>query len=494
MDINRNVFREYDIRGIAGKEFTQAAIDEYEKWYGKFPGITITPEAATAIGKAYGTVIRQKGGKRVVVGHEIRPYGEELKMDFVQGLRSTGCDVVDAGESLTPLIYFSTAYYDYDGGVIVTGSHNIYFYNGFKMMGRNVYPIYDQELQNMWKMIKDEKFETGEEGAYEKIDVWPDYKKYFFGHNFLDRKLKVVIDCANGSPGSFVPKLLESFGCEVVGLYLEPNAHFPNHVPDPEDPWMMRDLSAKVIEVGADLGIGYDADGDRFGVVDENGKFVYSDHVLLVLAKDILKRNPGKKIVYDAKCSWLVDTFVKKYGGVPVMHVTGHAPIKATLRNDAETIFAAEVSGHFFFCEDYFRIDDAVYTTGKVLGLLSRSDKKFSELFSEFPKTVMTPELKLPCPDEVKHAIVANVAKDFEDKYKTIKIDGTRIVFSETSWAIVRASNTGPYLTIRVEADTDAEVIKIKNIVADSLEKFGEIGDKLDRTCVTSHTGKLGWL
>lgn len=494
MQINRNVFREYDIRGIAGKEFSPKAVEEYEKWYGKFPGITITPEAAEAIGQAYGTIIRRRGGQRVVVGHEIRPYGEELKMHFIQGILKTGCDVDDIGESLTPIVYFSVAYYGYDGGVSVTGSHNIYFYNGFKMMAKDVWPIYDVELQGMHDLIEKEDFVTGEKGQYTQKNVWPDYKKYLMDHCKVGRRLKVVIDCGNGTPGKFAPEIFSEMGCDVVELYTDPDANFPNHLPDPEDPWMMRDLQKKVIECGADLGMAFDADGDRLGIVNEKGEFVVADHTLLLLAREALKNNPGKKILYDVKCTRLMETLLPQYGGVGYIHPTGHAPIKATLRKDPEIILAGEVSGHFFLCEDYFKIDDGLYAAGKMLAILSASERKASQLYSEIPVTIMTPELKLPCGDAIKHKIVEYVAQNFDGVYNTIKIDGTRVVFSDTSWGLVRASNTGPYLTIRVEADTPEEVIKIKNVLADQLENFPEIEDKLDRTCVTSHTGRLGWL
>lgn len=206
MQIKASIFRDYDIRGIAGKEFSEKALAEYEKWYGKFPGITITPETAEAIGKGYGTVIRRKGGKKVVIGHEIRPYGDELKKQFIKGVLSTGCDVWDAGQSLTPIVYFATAFYGLDGGVSVTGSHNVYFFNGFKMMAKNVFPIYAQELQDMHTLIEADDFIKDSEGKYEEKDVFADYKKYLLTHNKLARKIKVVCDSGNGSPGIFAPE------------------------------------------------------------------------------------------------------------------------------------------------------------------------------------------------------------------------------------------------------------------------------------------------
>lgn len=495
MKVAPSIFRLYDIRGIAGEKFEQKVIDEYEKWYGKFTGINITPEVAVAIGKGYGTLIAKRGGKKVIVGHEIRPYGEELKLQFIEGIRSTGIDVDDAGVSLTPIIYFSTAYYGYDGGVNVTGSHNVYFFNGFKTMAKDVYPIYGEELQEMRKIIEDETWTIGKkQGRYDKMNVIEDYTKYLLEHNKLGRKLKIVLDCGNGSAGSFAPKIFRDLGCEVVDLYTEPDSSFPNHVPDPEDPFMMMDLQEKVLEEKADLGIGLDADGDRCGVVDEKGKFVYADRTMLLLSKDILSRNPGKKILYDVKCTRLMEELIPTFGGVPLMHITGHAPIKQTMRKDESVIFGGEVSGHFYFAEDYFRIDDGVYSAAKIMTLLSKQEKTFSELIDKFPKTVMTPEMKLPCEDQVKFKIVEELTKYFSKNYETITIDGSRIKFSDTSWGLIRASNTSPYLTTRVEADTEEEVIRIKNLMADELEKHPEIADKFDRKSITSHTGRLGWV
>lgn len=494
MKVDPNIFREYDIRGIAGTEFSKKALAEYEKWYGKFPGITITPEVAEAIGKSYGTIIRKRGGLNVIVGHEIRPYGQELKSLFIQGVRSTGCNVTDAGVSLTPVIYFSIAKFGFDGGVNVTGSHNVYFFNGFKTMAKNVYPIYGRQLQEMRRIVEEEGYFSDKEGGYQKKEVFEEYRNYFLEHNSLRRPLKVILDCGNGSAGVFAPKLLRDFGCDVIELYTEPDATFPNHVPDPEDPFVMQDLAQLVVKEKADIGVALDADGDRFGTVDELGAFIYADRMLLLLAKDILSRNQGKKILYDVKCTRLIGDLVPKFGGISLMHVSGHAPIKQTLRNDPEVIFAGEVSGHFYFVEDYFRIDDGLYAAGKLLSLLSRETVPFSRLFADFPQTVMTPELKLPCADEVKQGIVDQIAAHFSQNYKTVTIDGVRVLFSDSSWGLVRASNTSPYLTVRVEADTEKEVLDIKNILANQLEKFPEIGDKLNRREVTSHTGKLGWV
>ncbi len=495
MKVDSSVFREYDIRGIAGKEFSPKALKEYELWYGKFPGINITPDVATAIGRAYGSMIRKRGGKKIVIGHEIRPYGEELKKQFIDGVLSTGVDVYDGGVSLTPVVYFATAFYKFDGGVNVTGSHNVYFFNGFKMMAKDVYPIFGKEIQEMKQMIETDKFTLETPGKYYEKDIFSDYKKYLLDHNKMERQLKVVLDCGNGSAGAFAPDILREMGCELVERFTTPDSSFPNHIPDPEDIDVMQEVGKVVLAEKADIGIGLDADGDRFGAVTEKGETIFADRMILVIAKEILSRNPGKKILYDVKCSRLLNDLVSEWGGKPLMHVTGHAPIKDTLRRDTDILFGGEISGHFYWCEDYFRIDDGLYSAAKMLSALSKTEKPFSEFFSFIPYSSMTPEIKLPCEDAVKVKVVNDIKEYFENQgNQIITIDGARIVFSPTNWALVRPSNTSPYLTIRIEANSDEEVIKIKNIMQDQFDKYPEIGDKLDREHVTSHTGKLGFV
>lgn len=492
MKVNPTIFRDYDIRGIAGTEFTQAAIGEYEKWYGNFPGINITLDVAKAIGSAYGTIIRNNGGKRVVIGHELRPFGEELKKAFIAGVLGVGCDASDLGVSLTPIVYFNTALSNFDGGVMVTGSHNIYFYNGFKMMKKDVYPIFEKEIQELKNIVEKETFFTDKMGKQSTFDGFGSYKKYFLDHIKLSKKFKIVIDSGNGSAGLFAPALFRDLGCEVVEIYSEPDASFPNHVPDPQEKQNLKELIERVKEEKADLGIGFDADADRVGFISEKGEFITGDLVLLVFAKDVLSRYPGKKIIYDVKCSQLLEDLILQYGGIPVMHRTGHAPLKAALRTEKDAIFAGELSGHFFFAENYFKIDDGLYGAAKMLEIMSRQNCNFSSLFDGIPARVSTPELKLRSSDEEKFDIVEKVKKGLADKYSLSTLDGVRFRVSKTGWGLLRASNTAPYLSLRVEGETEKEVLEIKNILADELERFPNILDKLDRNNVAS-IGKLGW-
>ncbi|HEB13689.1 MAG TPA: hypothetical protein ENI13_01775 [candidate division CPR3 bacterium] len=294
--------------------------------------------------------------------------------------------------------------------------------------------------------------------------------------------------------GIFTPDLFRDLGCEVIELYTKPDATFPNHDPDPEGPQNMVDLGKKVVEEKADLGIAFDADGDRVGFVDEQGRFISADLPLLLFAKDALSRNPGKKILYDTKCSQLLEELIPEYGGIPMMHRTGHAPIKETLRKDTNIIFGGEVSGHFFFVENYFKIDDGVFAAGKMLELFSKQKGAFSSLFENFPKRIRTPEIKLPCDDEEKFAVVEQITESLKKQFNAVLIDGIRIQVTEKGWGIVRASNTSPYITVRVEGASKEEVLRIKNILADELEKFPEVKDKLNRSEVAVLEGKLGWV
>lgn len=494
MQINPTIFREYDIRGIVETAFSEKAVAEYEKWYGKFPGVTITLESAEAIGKGFGTIIRNNRGERVVVGHEIRPGADELTQAFVSGVRKTGCQVTDAGVSLTPIVYFSIVNGNFDGGVNVTGSHNVYFYNGFKLMKKDVWPVFGTELQAMRETIEKENFYLDKEGDYQTMDGYALYKEFIIKHIKLRRRLKIVIDCGNGSAGVFAPELFRSLGCEVIELYSEPDATFPHHTPDPEQRQFLEDLSALVQKEKADLGMAFDADGDRVGFVTEAGQFIDADLALLVFAKDALSRNPGKKILFDVKCSQLLEELVPQYSGIPLMHRTGHAPIKSTLRKDPDIIFAGEVSGHFFFVEDYFKFDDGLYAAARLLELYARQSNPFSSLFEGLPERVRTPEFKLPCTDEAKFDVVSQIRENLTKRFPAVTMDGVRIKTGQRGWGLIRASNTSPYLTARAEGETEKEVIEIKNILADELEKFPQVTDRLNREASATLTGKLGWV
>lgn len=497
MQVTQSIFREYDIRGIAGVKFEPELVAEYEKWYGKFPGINITPDISEAIGKAYGSIIHTQGGKKVLVGYEYRPYATELRDAFVKGVLSTGVHVDSVEKTATPFIYYLTAKLGYDGGVNITGSHNIYFYNGFKMMGGNSTPIYGEELQRLYHMVLHDRYVVSKtSGTLTHIQhPYETYRDYVASQTKLKRPLKVVVDTGNGTPGMYIVDFLEAIGAHVVkGLFLEPDAHFPNHVPDPEQPQNMRFLQQAVKETGADVGVALDADGDRAGFVNEKGEMISGDDILLLLARDVAKRLPGHQVLFDVKCSQLMEEMLPQFGMKPLMHRTGHAPIKDMLRKDTKIALGGEVSGHFYFVENYTRSDDGFYAIAQVLKILSEQDAPFSTMMQFIPYRVRTPEIKLPCKDEVKFKVVDTVKEILLKKYTGNIIDGVRINFTAQSWGLVRASNTSPYLTIRVEGLTEQEVLHIKNEFADVLDPIPEIEEKLNRTEIASPTGKLGFL
>ncbi|MGB9707029.1 MAG: phosphomannomutase/phosphoglucomutase [Microgenomates group bacterium] len=497
MKVSPSIFREYDIRGITGKKHDPKLVSEYEKLYGEFPGITLDLKTAKAVGQAFATIIKKQKEKKILVGMELRPYAEKLKAAFISGVAKSGLDVLDIGPSPTPLVYFLTAHLKLDGGVSITGSHNIWFYNGFKLVKKNSLPLYGKELQKLRQIIEKESFVKAKTPG--KIETLKNgfgiYQNYAKKYLRLSRPVKIVVDCGNGTPGLFAKKFLESLGAKIVaGLYLRPNASFPHHVPDPEQPKNMADLAKKVRQTGAELGLAFDADGDRVGVVDENGNLIWADYLLLILAKDVLSRYPGKKILFDVKCSGLLETLIPSFGGTPLMHRTGHAPIKDSFQKDRQIILGGEVSGHFYFGENHYRVDDGFWAAGKILEIYSQTRKPFSSLFSFIPKLVRTPEIKLPCPDELKFKVVEKITRQLAKKYKVITIDGGRVVFDTQTWGLVRASNTSPYLTLRFEGPSEEKVLKAKNVFADVLEKFPQIGDRLSRTQVASPTGKLGYV
>jgi phosphomannomutase/phosphoglucomutase len=496
MRVAPEIFRLYDIRGIAGDDFTAKDIAEYEHWYGSWPGVNITPTVARAIGQAFATfMIRKNGVKTMLVGHEQRPNAEAIKTAFISGVRATGCDVVDAGISLTPVIYFASCHGSYDAAVNITGSHNVACYNGFKLMGRGAWPIWGADLQIIRQMIERDDFVQAETaGSLAVTDCYPEYKTEILRRVQLNRHLKIIVDTGNGSAGLFAGDFFRGLGCEVKVIYEAVDPSFPNHVPDPEDPASLVELGKEVVAAGADLGIGIDADGDRVGAVDEQGGFIDADTLLMIFAQDVLTRQPGKIILHDIKTSNLIDRQVVKWGGRTVTSMTGHAPIKEAMRRDRNIILSGEMSGHIFFTENYYGIDDGLYAAARLLEIVSRAERPISKIFNSWPTTVRTPEIKLPCRDQDKFKIVEHLQKHFESQSRTIVIDGAKVMFDDESWALVRAANTAPYLSLRLEAETLDRLLEIKNILADALEQYPEIGDQLNRQAAATNTGRLGWV
>jgi len=449
VNVNPFIFRAYDVRGKAG--------------------VDVTPEVFEEVGRAYATLVRRKGGRRVALGMDNRATSPPLKDSFGRGVLSAGVDVVDIGVNHTPLLYFAVAHWKLDGGATVTGSHNPVSDNGVKMVHAGAAPLTEDEIQGLLASIRASDFERGG-GTRTQSDPREAYFQAIASTVTLARALTVVVDAGNGVAGSFAPELLRRLGCEVVELYCESDGTFPNHLPDPEMEENVRDLIAKVREIGADVGIAYDGDADRMGVVDERGGRHEADLVLALLARDLLTRHPGARIVFDVKSSQALEDDVRTHGGQPVMWKTGHSHLKRKMREEG-ILLGGEVSGHLFFGENWCGVDDGILASCKFLEICSRGPETVSRHFDTLPHLYNTPELKAPCPDERKFEVVAELAHAFKGRYETIDIDGARILFPQ-GWGLVRASNTNAYLTLRFEGRSQAAVDEMKGIVYGALRRY----------------------
>src|SRR6266850_6333565 len=438
--LNPHAFRAYDVRGLVGSD--------------------ITPDVFRLVGSAYGTLIRRNGGRRIAVGQDNRRSSDTLKAGFVEGVLATGLDVVDIGLVPTPILYFATAHWTLDGGATITGSHNPIEYNGVKMVHPGAAPLTEEEIQSLRTMAERGDYESGA-GALEPRSPRDDYFETIGRLVRPGRRLRVVVDAGNGVAGLYAPDLLRRIGCDVVELYCESDGSFPNHLPDPEDERNVEDLKVKVVEVSADLGIAYDGDADRVGVIDERGHRHEADLILILLARDLLSRHPGAKIVFDVKSSQSLVDDIRRRGGVPVMWKTGHSHLKRKMRDD-KILLGGEVSGHMFFAENYYGVDDGILAACKIIEIAARASEPMSRLFESVPHLRATPELKAPCPDGEKFHVISELSRDLKQRYETIDIDGARVLFPGGGWGLVRASNTNPYLTLRFEARTDGEIEEMK--------------------------------
>jgi phosphomannomutase / phosphoglucomutase len=448
-ELNPFIFRAYDVRGKVG--------------------IDITPEVFEPIGRAYGTLVRRRGGRVVALGMDNRLSSPPLKEAFAAGVLATGVDVVDIGVNHTPLMYFAAAHWKLDGGATVTGSHNPVTDNGVKMVHAGAAPLTEDEIQDLLATIHAADFAAGR-GRRTSRDPRQDYFTAITGQIRLARPLKVVVDAGNGIAGSFAPSLLRRIGCEVIELYCESDGSFPNHLPDPEMEENVRDLVALVGETRADVGIAYDGDADRVGLIDEKGRRHEADLILALLARDFLTRQPGAAIVFDVKSSQVLVDDIRKHGGKPVMWKTGHSHLKRKMREDG-ILLGGEVSGHMFFAENWYGVDDAILASCKLLELVAREAKPVSAHFDTLPHLVATPELKAPCPDDKKFQVVDELAREFRSRYEMVEIDGVRILFPE-GWGLVRASNTNPYLTLRFEAKSRPALAAMMAEVYEALRRY----------------------
>ncbi len=448
MDINPKIFREYDIRGIVDKDLSLEFV-EY-------------------LGRGIGTFFREHGKKRVALGRDARLSSPAYAEAVTRGLLSTGCSVVDIGLVPTPLLYFAVYYKKNEAAVMITGSHNPPEYNGFKMMvGEET--LYGETIQQVYRILREGKIITDKPGTRSSYDIIPEYKSYVLKDVRLRRKLKVVLDAGNGTAGFVAVPIFRKLGCDVIELYCEPDGRFPNHHPDPTLPEAMEDLVKKVKETGADFGVGYDGDGDRIGVVDDSGRLLWGDMLMIVFSRDILPANPGAAVISEVKASKLLYAEIKRLGGRPIMWKTGHSLIKQKIKEE-KALLAGEMSGHIFFADRFFGFDDAIYASARLAEILARSEKKLSEMLADLPQAFSTPEIRVYASDEVKFKIVEEVKKELAKKYPVNDIDGVRVSYPK-GWALVRASNTQAALVLRYEADTPEDLEAIKQEVRKTLER-----------------------
>lgn len=443
--MNPNVFREYDVRGVVGKDLNE--------------------EFVFNLGLAIGTYAAGFKIKKMTIGRDCRLSSSDYHNFLIKGLNSTGIETIDIGLCATPMLYFSIRHLNVEGGVMITGSHNPPEFNGFKIcIGNDT--IYGENIQKLRKIMEIGKYATGKASSSFQ-DITAAYSNYLFDNVKITRKIKVAVDAGNGVGGKFGLPILERYGCEVIPLYCEPDGHFPNHFPDPTVEENLADLIKIVHDQKADLGIAFDGDADRLGVVCDNGEILWGDKLLLLFAREILKQRPGSAIIGEVKCSQVLYDDIKKHSGRAIMWKAGHSLIKAKMKEE-KAVLGGEMSGHLFFADRYFGYDDAIYAAIRLLEILSQTGQKISDLLADVPRTFATPEIRMDCADDKKRQVVERIKKHFQNNPGLIEIDGVRIPY-EDGWALVRSSNTQPVIVLRFEASSAASLQKIRNEVENLL-------------------------
>jgi phosphomannomutase/phosphoglucomutase len=443
---DRSIFRAYDIRGIVDT--------------------AITPEVAEQIGLAVGSEVRARNLSDVIVARDGRLSGPDLVRGLIKGLRATGCDVIDVGAVPTPLLYFATYEIGSGSGVMLTGSHNPPEYNGFKIMVGGE-TLAGEKIQELYARIAENRFIEGA-GALRQLDVVERYIDRVSGDVQLETPLHVILDAGNGIPGAVAPRLFEAIGCQVTPLYCEVDGNFPNHHPDPSDPHNLTDLIMAVKQTKADIGLAFDGDGDRLGVVLQNGEIVYPDRQLMLFAQDVLSRNPGSTVIFDVKCTGALAGIIRAAGGVPMMWKTGHSLIKAKMK-ETEAQLAGEMSGHFFFKERWYGFDDGMYAGCRLLEIIASSGLSADELFAELPKGVSTPELKVQMTEGAHYVYIERFQQKAKFEGARISmIDGIRADWDD-GWGLVRASNTTPILVLRFDAKDSGALQRIQEVFRQQL-------------------------
>lgn len=439
LPVSAGIFKAYDIRGVLGK--------------------TLDEHIAYKIGQAFGSAAKEKGELTVVIGRDGRLSGPSLSAALAKGLQATGVNVIDIGLVATPILYYATNVLGATSGIMVTGSHNPPDYNGFKMVLAGE-AIYGATITALYDRIQSEKFVQGQ-GSYQQQDLRAAYLERIVGDVKLKRPMKIVIDCGNGVAGAFAGDLYRQLGCEVKELFCEVDGNFPNHHPDPAHPENLQDLIRELKESDAELGLAFDGDGDRLGVVTKDGQIIYPDRQLMLFAKEVLSRHPGAPILYDVKCSRHVAEVVRAAGGLPMMGKTGHSLVKAKMRETGAPL-GGEMSGHVFFKDRWYGFDDGLYAGARLLELLSREVDP-NAVLNALPQSMSTPELQIEVGEGENHALVARLQSEttFDDAREVITIDGVRVEYAD-GFGLVRASNTTPVLVLRFEAENQTALTRIQ--------------------------------
>jgi phosphomannomutase/phosphoglucomutase len=450
--INPHIFREYDIRGVVDRD--------------------LDDEVVYQLARGFGTYLRQQQLKKISLGGDVRLSTERFRGILLKGFRQTGIDVIDIGIVPTPVQYYSMYNLPVDGGLMITGSHNPPEYNGFKLTVQNS-PVYGSEIQKIRQIIEAGKFSSGQ-ATVEKTNLIPAYIEHIKKDIKIKKKLKVVLDSGNGAAALVAHRLFKELGVETVDLFDIPDGRFPNHHPDPTVMEYLRDLIESVQQTRADLGIGYDGDGDRLGVIDEHGQVIWGDRLLIIFGRDIIGRQPGAKVIFEVKCSQALPEMIEKIGGQPIMWKTGHSLLKKKMKETGAPL-AGEMSGHLFFADRYYGYDDAIYASARLVELLSHSRQPLSALLADVPQYFSTPEIRVDTVSDEEKFKIAQQARDyFSAHYDVIDIDGVRILFGD-GWGLVRASNTQPVLVLRFEARSPRRLEEIKTMVISKLNEFGKI-------------------
>ncbi len=448
-NIPESIFRAYDIRGIVGEALTE--------------------EGVVQIGRAIGSESQKRGAKKIVVGRDGRLSGPSLQNALMDGLKQSGMDVIDVGMVPTPVVYFAATHLEAGSCVAVTGSHNPPNYNGLKVVAAGE-TLSSGAIKDLYRRIVEDDLVSGE-GSIQQVDVKDDYINRITSDVKLARPLKVVVDAGNGVAGELGPRLLRELGCDVTEMYCEIDGNFPNHHPDPSKPENVQELIEKVKEIGADIGLGFDGDGDRLGVADPDGNLIFADRQLMLYAQDVLSRNPGAEVLYDVKCTRNLPVIIREAGGKPMMWKTGHSFIKAKMK-ETGALIAGEMSGHIFFKERWYGFDDGLYTAARLLEILSKDSRSATDVFADLPDTINTPELSIHFEEGEHYKFIDRFQQEAQfDEGEKITIDGVRVDCSD-GWGLVRPSNTTPVLVFRFEADDEAALKRMQEMFRRELLKI----------------------